>query len=158
MQKINEILDAKLQERYESQEIRNYLGASMLGDECMRKVQLQYLGNRANVSAQTLRTFDIGTLLEDLVAKWLRIAGFDLKTRNEEGKQFGFSVADGKIAGHVDGIIVDFPEELAGAVKKSGQASRLLWECKTLQHKSWQETAKKGLMLILILSNACLLP
>ncbi len=116
MQNINEILDTKLQERYESQEKRNYLGASMLGDECMRKVQLQYLGNRAKVSAQTLRTFDIGTLLEDLVAKWLQIAGFDLKTRNEEGKQFGFSTAEGKIAGHVDGIIHSFPEEL----KKSG--------------------------------------
>lgn len=145
MQKINEILDVKLQERYENQEMRNYLGASMLGDECMRKVQLQYLGNRAKVSAQTLRTFDIGTLLEDLVAKWLRIAGFNLKTRNEKGKQFGFSVADGKIAGHVDGIILNFPKKLA---KQLNTTSRCLWECKTLNNKSWQETAKKSLMLM----------
>ena len=143
MQNINEILDAKLQERYESQEKRNYLGASMLGDECMRKVQLQYLGNRAKVSAQTLRTFDIGTLLEDLVAKWLQIAGFDLKTRNEEGKQFGFSTAEGKIAGHVDGIIHSFPEEL----KKIGLRPQALWECKSLNNKGWQETSKKSLML-----------
>lgn len=143
MLNINEILDAKLQEHYESQEKRNYLGASMLGDECMRKVQLQYLGNRAKVSAQTLRTFDIGTLLEDLVAKWLQIAGFDLKTRNEEGKQFGFSTAEGKIAGHVDGIIHSFPEEL----KKIGLRPQALWECKSLNNKSWQETSKKSLML-----------
>lgn len=105
MQRINEILDAKMLEYHESQEKRKYLGASMLGDECMRKVQLQYLGNQAKVSAQTLRTFDIGHRLEDLVAEWLRIAGFDLKTRNENGEQFGFSVADGKLQGHADGII-----------------------------------------------------
>ena len=67
MNRINEILDSKMQERHASQEQRNYLGASMLGDECLRKVQLQYLGNKAPVSAQTLRTFDIGHCLEDLV-------------------------------------------------------------------------------------------
>ena len=143
MQRINEILDAKMLEHHKSQEKRKYLGASMLGDECMRKVQLQYLGNQAKVSAQTLRTFDIGTLLEDLVAKWLQIAGFDLKTRNEEGKQFGFSVADGKIAGHADGIILKFPEEMQNL-----HGDHLcLWECKTLNNKSWSDTAKRGLLV-----------
>lgn len=143
MQKINEILDAKMQERYEGQEKRNYLGASMLGDECMRKVQLQYLGNRASVSAQTLRTFDIGTLLEDLVAKWLQIAGFDLKIRNEEGQQFGFSTSEGRIKGHIDGKIVDVSDDL----KQFFLHFPILWENKTLNNKSFQETAKKGLML-----------
>lgn len=101
-----------MQERYKSQQQRNYLGASLIGDECLRKIQLQYQGNRANVSSQTLRTFDIGHCLEDLVAEWMRVAGFDLKTRNENGEQFGFSVADEKLQGHVDGIITDISEDL----------------------------------------------
>ena len=147
MQKINEILDAKIIEHNRSQKKRNYLGVSSIGDECLRKVQLQYEGKDAEFSASTLRTFDIGHCLEDLVAEWLRIAGFDLKTKNENGEQFGFSTAEGRIKGHVDGIIHSFSEELASVVQETGQASRLLWECKTLNHKSWQETAKKGLML-----------
>lgn len=143
MQRINEILDAKMQERYKSQQQRNYLGASLIGDECLRKIQLQYQGNRSNVSSQTLRTFDIGHCLEDLVAEWMRVAGFDLKTRNENGEQFGFSVAGGKLQGHVDGIITDISEDLQGI----GFKCPILWECKTLHSKSWSETAKRGLML-----------
>lgn len=143
MQRINEILDAKIIKHHKSQKKRDYLGVSSIGDECLRKVQLQYEGKDAEFSASTLRTFDIGHCLEDLVAEWLRIAGFDLKTKNENGEQFGFSTADGRIKGHVDGKIVDVSDNL----KQFFLHFPLLWECKTLNSKSWQETAKKGLML-----------
>ena len=143
MQKINEILDAKIIENHKQQKKRDYLGVSSVGDDCLRKVQLQYEGKEAEFSASTLRTFDIGHRLEDLVAEWLRIAGFELKTRNENGEQFGFSTAKGRIKGHVDGKIVDVSEDL----KEIGLRPQALWECKTLNHKSWQETSKKGLML-----------
>lgn len=143
MQRINEILDAKLIEYHRHQKKRDYLGVSSIGDECMRKVQLQYEGKEAEFSASTLRTFDIGHSLEDLVTEWMHIAGFDLKTRNENGEQFGFSTAEGRIKGHVDGLIYAFPEEL----EKTELRPQALWECKTLNHKSWGETAKKGLIL-----------
>lgn len=97
MQRINEILDAKLIEYHRHQKKRDYLGVSSIGDECMRKVQLQYEGKEAEFSASTLRTFDIGHSLEDPVAEWMHIAGFGLKTRNENGEQFGFSTAEGRI-------------------------------------------------------------
>ena len=130
-------------DNHKHQKKRDYLGVSNIGDDCLRKVQLQYEGKEAEFSASTLRTFDIGHKLEDLVAEWLRIAGFELKTRNENGEQFGFSTAEGRIKGHVDGIIVDFSEDL----KEIGLKTQTLWECKTLNQKSWHETAKKGLML-----------
>ncbi len=145
MNKINEILDAKLIEHYKNQEKRDYLGASSIGDDCLRKVQLQYEGKEAEFSAATLRTFDIGHHLEDLIAEWLRIAGFDLRTRNEDGEQFGFSVAEGKLQGHVDGLIFAFPKELSPEIECRDHPC--LWECKTLNNRSWQDTAKKGLML-----------
>jgi hypothetical protein len=138
MQRINDLLDVKLIEKHRSQEKRNYLGASMLGDECIRKIQLQYMKHEIDVSAQNLRTFAIGHCLEDLIAEWMILAGFDLKTRNENGEQFGFSVANGKIAGHVDGIIFgghDFCRYPC------------LWECKTLNSKSWSDTAKRGVLV-----------
>jgi hypothetical protein len=138
MQLINDLLDAKLLEQHKSQEKRDYLGASMLGDECTRKIQLQYMKHESDVSAQNLRTFAIGHCLEDLIADWIKLSGFDLRTRNENGEQFGFSVADGKIAGHCDGIIFGGPDFMK---------CPCLWECKTLNNKSWTDTAKRGVLV-----------
>lgn len=141
MQQLNEILDAKLIAQHKSQEKRTYLGASMIGDECARKVQLQFLGKEEEVSAQTLRTFDIGHALEDLVAQWLMTAGLDLKTRNENGQQFGFSVASSKVQGHVDGIIVGASETILSLKFPA------LWECKTMNNNSWKDTAKREILV-----------
>ena len=146
MQRLNDIVDSKILEQYNTQEKRSYLGASSIGDECIRKVQLQYMQKDQKVSAKQIRTFDIGHCLEDLIIKWLRIAGFDLKTRNEKGEQFGFSVADGKFAGHVDGIIFSFPKEFASAAEITAQGSALL-EIKTMNHKSWNDTQKRGVLV-----------
>jgi hypothetical protein len=94
--------------------------------------------HESDISAQNLRTFAIGHCLEDLIADWIKLAGFDLKTRNENGEQFGFSVADGKLKGHVDGIIYGGPDFLKYPT---------LWECKTLNNKSWTDTAKRGVLV-----------
>jgi len=134
---INEILDAKLLERHKNQEKRNYLGASMLGEECTRKIQLQYMKHDVDVTAQNIRTFAIGTHLESLIAEWMILTGFDLRTKDENGESFGFSVADGRMAGHVDGIIKD----------SSIISCPALWECKTLNNKSWNDTAKRGVLV-----------
>jgi hypothetical protein len=105
------------------------------------------------ISAQNLRTFAIGNCLESLIADWMILAGFDLRTHDENGEQFGFSVADGKLKGHVDGIIYDFPSELkkpkenASAANLSRPGSAWLWECKTLNSKSWNDTAKRGVLV-----------
>jgi hypothetical protein len=103
-------------------------------------------------SAQNLRTFAIGNCLEDLIAEWMMLAGFDLRTKDENGEQFGFSIADGKIAGHMDGIIYGFPPELkqkefASAAKQSRPGSAWLWEAKTMSNKSWNDTAKRGVLV-----------
>ncbi len=65
-------------------------------------------------------------------------SGFDLRTRKADGEQFGFSVADGRLQGHIDGVIVGGPE---------GFAYPALWECKCLGNKSWSDLDKKGLTL-----------
>jgi hypothetical protein len=76
--------------------------------------------------------------LEDLIADWIKLAGFDLRTRNENGEQFGFSTADRKIAGHADGIIFGGPDFMKYPS---------LWECKTMNNKSWTDTAKRGVLV-----------
>ncbi len=142
MQQLNDIVDSKILEQYNTQEKRSYLGASSIGDECIRKVQLQYMQKDQKVSANQTRTFDIGHCLEDLIIQWLKIAGFQLKTRDKNGEQFGFSVADGKFAGHVDGIILSFPGEFPD--KPKGVS---LLEIKTMNHKSWNDTQKRGVLV-----------
>jgi hypothetical protein len=63
-------------------------------------------------------------------------AGFDLQTHDESGHQFGFSQANGKIQGHVDGIIHDGPLDAKYPI---------LWECKTMKSASWRELARDSL-------------
>ena len=41
-QSINALLDQRLLQWHAMQDKRKYLGASMIGDECIRKVQLQF--------------------------------------------------------------------------------------------------------------------
>ncbi|MDR3187121.1 MAG: hypothetical protein LBT63_01675 [Holosporaceae bacterium] len=138
MQQINDLLDAKLLENHRNQEKRDYLGASIIGGDCLRQIQLQYMQKEQEFSAQTLRTFAIGHCLEDLIADWMILAGFDLRTRDENGEQFGFSTAEGKLKGHVDGIIFGGPDFCKYPA---------LWECKTLNNKSWNDTAKRGVLV-----------
>ncbi len=137
---INKLIDTKLIESYNNQKKRDYLGASALGDECTRRIQYQLFHTPQKINANQVRTFDTGHCLEDLVAAWLRISGFDLKTKNDNGDQFGFSTAEGRIQGHVDGIIYKFPEGL----EIINTSIDTLWECKTMNNKNWNETAKYG--------------
>ncbi|WP_220456136.1 hypothetical protein [Candidatus Liberibacter sp.] len=68
----------------------------------------------------------------------LRSAGFELLTEDQQGQQFGFSQANGKIKGHVDGIITSAPPEL-------NLSFPMLWECKSMNNKSWLQTSEKGI-------------
>lgn len=83
------------------------------------------------------RIFAVGHQFEDLSVRWLREAGFDLRTQRRDGAQFGFSAADGRIQGHIDGVIVSVPPPV-------GMAVPALWEHKALNRKSWQDVVKRG--------------
>ena len=156
--RINALVDAALIAEREATPPRTYLGASRLGHACERALQFEFAGapkgepgqksvrgtdfpaNGADFGGQTLRIFEIGHLLEDLAIRWLRAAGIDLYTRKgnrPDGGQFGFSVAGGRIRGHVDGIIAAAPEGL-------GLAVPALWECKTMNARNWRACVKDG--------------
>ncbi|NCV59276.1 MAG: hypothetical protein EBW47_10860 [Betaproteobacteria bacterium] len=85
---------------------RSYLGASRLGAPCERALQYEYakasVDEGRGFSGRTLRIFEVGHIFEDLVIRWLRLAGFELHNRKANGDQFGFSVAGGRLKGHVD--------------------------------------------------------
>ena len=142
--RINVLVDAALSAEREATPPRTYLGASRLGHACERALQFEFAGapkdEGADFGGQTLRIFEIGHQLEDLAIGWLRAAGIDLYTRKgnrPDGEQFGFSVAGGRIRGHVDGIIAAAPAPLGIGVPA-------LWECKTMNAKNWRACVKDG--------------
>ena len=136
--RIIHLVDAALEERNRKQSPRTYLGGSRLGVECQRALQFEFFNapkdDGKDFQGKTLRTFQIGHVLEDMIAEWLRMAGLDLRTVNADGKQFGFSTGNGYIKGHIDGVIVGGPEEL-------GPYPRL-WECKTANASGWRKMNK----------------
>ena len=64
-----------------------------------------------------------------------RDAGFDLRTEDKQGEQFGFSIADDQIKGHIDGVIC------AGPVQMGYPA---LWENKSANDKKFQAFVRHG--------------
>jgi hypothetical protein len=141
---VNAAIDAALVAANQATPPRSYLGGSRLGHACERALQFEFVkapkDEGADFDGRLLRIFGIGHALEDVAVAWLRAAGFDLYTRRgggEHGEQFGFSVAGGRIRGHVDGV-------LAGGPVIPGMAFPALWECKTMNAKAWRETSSKG--------------
>lgn len=140
-EQIGALIDAALSSDRDKQPQRTYLGASRLGVACERALQYEYLQTPVDpgrdLPGRVLRIFEVGHAFEELAIRWLRMAGFDLYTQKASGGQFGFSVAGGRIQGHVDGVLNGGPATL-------GMAYPALWECKTMNDKSWRETVKHG--------------
>jgi hypothetical protein len=140
---LNALIDTALVTENQAEPSRKYIGGSRLGVACERALQFEYAqapkDDERDFNGQTLRIFAAGHLFEDMAIRWLRLAGFDLYTTKGNrpgGEQFGFSVAGGRIRGHVDGIINNGPT-LPGFPA--------LWECKSMNARSWRDTQKRGL-------------
>lgn len=134
------LIDTGMQRSRAAQDKRTYLGASRLGAACERTLQYEVAHAPVDPGRETqgrmLRIFERGHIVEDCMVTWLRDAGFDVRTRKADGEQFGFSALDGRLQGHIDGVIVGGPE---------GFRYPALWENKCLGSKSWRELEKNRL-------------
>lgn len=137
------LVDVGMQRVRATQGKRAYLGASRLGAACERALQYEYadapVDHGRDTGGRMLRIFERGHVVEDCMVAWLRAAGFDLRTRKANGEQFGFSALDGRLQGHVDGVIV------AGPDLGQGFGYPALWENKCLGAKSWRDLEKHRL-------------
>jgi len=136
---ISKELDKAIVDKNSERKKRTYLGGSSLGESCSRKIQYRYLGTESDkgrdFTANTLRIFQFGHEIEDSVAQWLKNANFDLRTEDKKGEQFGFSIADGEIKGHIDGVICGGPVSMGYPC---------LWENKSANDKKFREFMMKG--------------
>lgn len=116
-------------------EKRDYLGASAIGDPCARKIWYQLHGYEGEpFKAHTIWGFEDGHKQEDEMARRLRmIPGIELWTHGPNGKQYGFTMMDGKFKGHADGVIrglLQAPKALH------------IWENKASGQKKYDEFTK----------------
>ncbi|GAO98029.1 hypothetical protein Cva_00672 [Caedimonas varicaedens] len=139
-EKLNRILDLKLEQQRNEQPPRDYLGASRMGVTCGRALQYEYMNTLKDVdkgfSGRSLRIFEMGHAIEEMTREWLRQIGFTIVT-HKNGNPIGFATAGERIKGHVDGVILEAPSELR-------MTFPALWECKSMNSKSWNATALKG--------------
>lgn len=132
---INALLDAAAIEAQRQEQRRDYLGASNVGDWCLRKIQYNWQYEETH-PARTKRIFARGHSFEEMSAKALCSAGF----RIERGTpRTGFEAAGGMFRGHADGII------LAGPAIE-GMGYPCLWEHKALGDSGWKKLEKDGLL------------
>jgi hypothetical protein len=136
-ERINARIDNALLAAREAEPPRHYVGASMLGDVCQRRVAYKWRGETGEpIEGRSLRIFETGHILERLLVRWIQWAGFNLVTLDPEtGEQYAFS--DGPIAGHADGILHGGPNV--------GLEYPVLWEAKGLNDRVWNDIVKRGL-------------
>ena len=142
-ERINALINEALIERHRVQHPRDYLGGSRIGEACTRKLVYELtnvpIDDGKGFDGRMLRIFDAGHEFEALSIRWLRAAGFDLRDKGQDGRQFGFSIAGGRIRGHIDGVIVAGPDV--------GISWPALFEHKSLNAKSWTDLVKRGVEL-----------
>ncbi len=154
---INLLIDEKLVEEAGLGKPRNYLGGSRVGLECHRQLAYEYFSGKAAAEAYAadpegfrrqhsfdggiLRIFALGHIIENEVARLVRLAGFTLLTEDKNGYQFGWGTAphpetgESRMKGHADGVVTAGPTALPYP---------LLWECKSMKAKKWSECVRNG--------------
>jgi len=112
---------------------RQYLGASTIGSDCLRKIQYDWMVNSEHLS-QTRDIFRRGHLLEELSRQHFIRAGFKFAPN----ARLAFSAASGLFRGHADGIIDEGPV-------LPGVGYPCVWEHKALGAKGWRNLERDGI-------------
>jgi hypothetical protein len=114
---------------------RPYLGASIVGDPCLRKVQFDWWVTPF-LPARTRLIFDRGHAFEQLMRDRLSAIGF----RFASTESLKFAAFGGLVEGHADGVVIHAPP-LPGLYLQTP----CVWECKALNNKNFRALARDGL-------------
>jgi hypothetical protein len=114
---------------------RPYLGASIAGQECLRRVQYDWWCT-PSFPARTKDIFARGHFFEAQSRQHLIDIGFVFAP----SEVLGFTAVDGAFRGHADGIIIHGPN-LPGIYLNFP----FLWEHKAINAKGWRALERDGL-------------
>jgi hypothetical protein len=112
--------------------LRDYIGASIVGSECLRKIWYEFKGYEGDsIPTKTRRTFEIGKRLEGLILDWLEHAGLQIK------RDWGalHSKDAPELQGHLDSVWM------------KGSMPHAVIEIKTAKDTSFNTFVSKGLKL-----------
>jgi hypothetical protein len=129
-QRINELIE---EAEPPSENYRQYLGASSIGAECLRKIQYDWMCDPV-FPARTKDIFARGVYFEEVTRQHLIRAGFKFAPP----EQLKFKAVDGLFRGHADGILVD-------GLPIAGLRYPALWEAKCLKAKGYRAIDRDGL-------------
>jgi len=119
----------KIQSR-DDRKTRDYIGASMIGSDCLRQIWYEFKGTIASeVPTKTRRTWAIGRHLEGLILDWLDQTGMDITRTWMDLEAEGMPY----FKGHVDSVWM-----------KKDKAFAII-EIKTAKDSSFNMFVKKGL-------------
>jgi hypothetical protein len=111
---------------------RPYLGASIIGHECARRIQFDWWC-KPELAARTREIFDRGHYFEERARRLLIAAGFKFAPP----EALAFSAVGGALRGHADGVITH--GSLIDLVYP------LIWEHKALNARNWRAVERDGL-------------
>ncbi|CAB4132215.1 hypothetical protein UFOVP139_30 [uncultured Caudovirales phage] len=112
------------------------IGASSIGEECLRKIWLSWRGYDApDFDGRLLRLFETGNLQEERIINDLRSAGLGVWSHTDEGKQYSFGDETGHFVVKPDGVVKGVP---------SAEKTPHLLEVKTHNANSFKDLEKKG--------------
>jgi len=115
------------------------IGASSIGDECLRKIWMDWRGyDRVEFDGRMLRLFETGHLQEDRIVSDLKAAGYTVYEKDSNGEQFTFTDKTGHFVVKLDGVIKGVP---------SAENTPHVLEAKTHNKKSFDELEKKGVVI-----------
>lgn len=143
--RINDRIDAAMASAHAAEPARDYLGASILGDACERAIQYRHMRVPVDPGKgfppRVLRCFDRGRWAEDYAIALLKRAGFVLLDKDvATDKQWEFSLLDGRVKGHPDGIFALWRGDGPSPITMPA-----MWECKCLNSKSWGKSKRDKL-------------
>jgi hypothetical protein len=115
-----------------SENYRQYLGASAIGSECLRKVQYEWMCD-PQFPGRIKDIFARGHFFENVTRQHLLAAGFIFAPP----ERLEFQAAEGLFRGHADGILVNGPQIPALRYPS-------LWEHKCLGAKGWKAIERDG--------------
>lgn len=136
---IKDAIDAYCLKTYDDGH-RNHLGASMIGDICLRRLWYGFRWVKSGVfDGRMQRLFNRGHREEERFIEWLRGIGFYVSEQTEDGKQHRISGVEQHFGGSLDGI-GRAPEWLQLLAK----IGPFLLEFKTYNDKTFQKLLKDG--------------
>lgn len=119
-------------------EERDYLGLSILGEECERKLWYGFRWVHApeEFTGRKMRLFDTGHREEARLLDELRAIGVDVwEVDPDTGHQWGVEAAEGHARGHLDAVLLGVPE---------APKTAHVFEAKTHSAKSFKALVKDG--------------